>query len=189
MFWKKWGRKKNPAPLAEEAEKERTPEILIEIVDTPEKFRSIAQELVPSLVELLRSLSALEGETFRRSQALKRAREARGERHVSQEEQELWTQYKDAYGRMLEDRCTQALLDRGYAGSFGDPTVYGYLDTGCRLTFSMKSSARAVVETTFPHGVEMCHQFVLRNTEEGWRVDRVSYGFTSEPKKWHIFHI
>ena len=99
MFWKKWGRKKNPAPLAEEAEKERTPEILIEIVDTPEKFRSIAQELVPSLVELLRSLSALEGETFRRSQALKRAREARGEQHVSQEEQELWTQYKDAYGR------------------------------------------------------------------------------------------
>ena len=163
--------------------------IQMEIADTPEKFRPMAEELVPPLVALLRQLSALEETFFQRSRELKKAREARGERYVSQEEKDIWQQYKEAYGRLLDGRCTQALLDRGYAGSFGDPTAYGYLDTGCRLTFTMKSPARAVVETAFLHGVDMCHQFVLRNTEEGWRIDRVSYGFSSEPGKWHVFHI
>ena len=163
--------------------------IAMEIVDTPEKFHPMAEELVPPLVELLRRLSALEVETCRRSRTVREAREAQGERYVSQEEKDIWTQYRESYGRLLEGRCTQALLDRGYGSSFGDPPAYGYLDTGCQLAFTMKSPARAVVETTFLHGVDMRHQFVLRNTPEGWRIDRVSYGFPSEPGKWHIFHI
>ena len=165
--------------------------ITMEIADTPEKFRPMAEELAPPLVELLRQLSALEEQFCRRSQALKSAREARGERYVSQEEQDIWTRYKEAYGRLLEGRCTQALLDRGYAGSFGDPTAYGYLNTGCRLTFTMKSPGRAVVETRPSTGKawDLCHQFLLRNTPEGWRIDRVSYGFAGGPGKWHIFHI
>ena len=165
--------------------------ITMEIADTPEKFRPMAEELAPPLVELLRQLSALEEQFCRRSQALKSAREARGERYVSQEEQDIWTRYKEAYGRLLEGRCTQTLLDRGYAGSFGSPTAYGYLNTGCRLTFTMKSPGRAVVETRPSTGKawDLCHQFLLRSTEEGWRIDRVRYGFASEPGKWHIFHI
>ena len=165
--------------------------ITMEIVDTPEKFRPMAEELVPPLVELLRSLSVLEGGTCGRSQALKRAREARGEQYVSQEEKDIWKQYKEAYGSLLEGCCTQALLDRGYAGSFGTPTAYGYLNTGCRLTFTMKSPTRAMVETASSIGKawDLCHQFLLRSTEEGWKIDRVSYGYGGEPGKWHIFHI
>lgn len=180
-----------PAAPAAEPESASTPELPVSLEGTPEKFRPMAEELLPPLLELLRSLCALEAEIFARSQQLEadklkagipRSQEAPGWR-------ELMEEYKERYGGLVQDRCTEELLARGYARSCGKPAGYDYLNTGCRLAFTMKSAKRAVLEATYPHGVDMLNQFVLRNTDEGWRIAEVHYGFASEPGKWHKHHI
>lgn len=59
-----------PAAPAAEPESASTPELPVSLEGTPEKFRPMAEELLPPLLELLRSLCALEAEIFARSQQL-----------------------------------------------------------------------------------------------------------------------
>ena len=106
------------------------------------------------------------------------------------EQTALFKDHEARYGRLVQNRCTPQLLAREYGRSYGEPGKYDYLNTECRLTFTMKSSARAVVETFFSKGgLEMCHQFILRDTGGGWKISEVNYGFQSEPGKWHKDHI
>lgn len=184
-------------PLAPEesaaftAEPTPVPDLTVSMDGTPEKFRPMAEELLPPLLELLRSLCALEEEIFARSQQLEADKLKAGipKSQVAPGWSELMQEYKERYGELVRDRCTEELLERGYARSCGKPAGYAYLNTGCRLAFTMKSSKRAVLEAIFPHGVDMQNQFVLRNTDAGWKLAEVNYGFASEPDKWHRFHI
>lgn len=164
----------------------------IQIINTPDKFRPMAQELVPPLVELLRGLAAEEAETMRQDRAIREEKRRKGiPVHQGVPEQTaLFKDHEARYGRLVQNRCTPQLLAREYGRSYGEPGKYDYLNTECRLTFTMKSSARAVVETFFSKGgLEMCHQFILRDTGGGWKISEVNYGFQSEPGKWHKDHI
>ena len=58
-------RKRGGAEVRAASSPPREPDpIQMEIADTPEKFRPMAEELVPSLVELLRQLSALSDQAY-----------------------------------------------------------------------------------------------------------------------------
>ncbi len=158
----------------------------ISIVDTSDKYVENADELITFLVDFLRKLNLLEEEIFMRSVKLDEAKYKAGvQSHIEGPGQkELWKEYHTRFAEIAKNCCTAELLDRGFSGSFSSTTEYGYIDKGCQLIFTMKSANRAVIETRFSAGVEKKHQFVLKRTEEGWRVSAKSYGFCND-KTWH----
>ena len=72
----------------------------IKIVDTPEKFCSLAQELVPPLVELLQARNDLEREIHQRYQALEAEKPALGlpKNQMHPDDPALWEEYRLAVG-------------------------------------------------------------------------------------------
>lgn len=158
----------------------------VSVVDTPDKYVENADELITLLVDFLRKLNLLEEEIFMRSVKLDEAKYKAGvQSHIEGPGQkELWKEYHTRFAEIAENYCTTELLDRGFSGSFSSSTEYGYIDKNCQLIFTMKSANRAVIETRFSAGVEKKHQFVLKHTEEGWRVSAKSYGFRND-KTWH----
>lgn len=164
----------------------------IEIVSegTPEKHLPMMDVLITPLIELLKQLSELENEVFEKSTQLKEEsikagnptwREPAGRK-------ELFAEYKEKYGQFVIPRCTEKLLKRGYASGCSKPASYDYVNTGCKIVFSMKTANRAVIETHYPHGVDAKHQFILRNIDGEWKIDSVKYGYGDEAI-WHDYHI
>lgn len=163
------------------------PEIIVK--DTPEKFLSMKDILVPQLIEFLRKLCRLEEEMYFRDTKIDKEKINAGiPKHIAvPESDELWKEYHKKYGEIAETFCTQKLLDKGYARSMGKPAQYSYINTGCKLSFIMKSSKRAVIETLFNVGIDERHKFVLRLTDDGWKIDSKSYDFNDD--KWHSYTI
>ena len=151
----------------------------IVLKDTPEKYEKTADELIAFLLEFLGELNQLEEEIYIRDEKLVENKYKEGiPRHiVAPGSKELFAEYKERFGELAKDRCTAALLAQGYAGSYGNPTKYGYINGDFQLIFTMKSAKRAVIETRHYGGIEMKHQFVLKLTDEGWRVSERKYGF------------
>ena len=164
--------------------------VRIEIRDTPEKFAPVAKELVPFLVDHLRALAALEADMFRRERELEKKKLDMGipKHQTAPGWEELVEDYTNRYGQAARAFCTPKLLERGYARSWGRPGEYDYLNTGCDLIFTMKSARRAVVEARHTRVLLFRYQFVLKDTEDGWRVDQKSYAHGLDDS-WHLHHI
>lgn len=162
----------------------------VQVVDTPETYWPMTEQLVPPVVELLKALSDLEEETFRRSQGLDAQKQAQGipSHQTAPGWKELMAEYSARIYELASPWCTEKLLARGYGRSYGSPTCYGYLNGDFQIFFTMKSAKRAVIETRYYQSIEKAHQFVLRPAEGGWKIDEVSYRLSNE-KTWHSFHI
>lgn len=52
----------------------------------------------------------------------------------------------------------------------------------------MKSAKRAVVESHYESGIEKKHKFVLTSTQDGWKLDSVSYSYGKQDG-WHNYYI
>lgn len=154
-------------------------EIIIE--DTPEKFVHMADELVAYLKGHLDRLTELEKEIDIRSNRLTDNKYKLGyESHIQGPgEKELDKEFRKRYGEIVKELCTEELLDYGYAGSRSNPPKYEYLNEDRQIVFTMKSAKRAVIETKYDEGTTMKHKFVLKLTDEGWRLSEVKYGFGS----------
>ena len=164
----------------------------IKIVDTPEKFRPLAEEIVPPLLELLRARNDLEREIHDRSQALEAEKPALGipRNQIHPDDPALWEEFRRRYLELVQNRCIPGFLKYGAAGSFGKPTKYGYLDDDpqARVVFTMKSTKKAVVEVWGHNGsLEIGHRLTLRPSERGWLIAKVEYHFGSGDD-WHIDH-
>ena len=72
----------------------------IKLLDTPEKFRPMAEELVPPLVELLKARNDLEREIQERFQALEAEKPALGlpKNQMHPDDPALWEEYRLAVG-------------------------------------------------------------------------------------------
>lgn len=72
----------------------------IKIIDTPEKFQSLVEEIVPPLLELLQARNALEAEIHRRYQALEAEKPALGlpKNQMHPDDPALWEEYRLAVG-------------------------------------------------------------------------------------------
>ena len=162
----------------------------IQVVDTPEAYRPMAEQLVPPVLGLLKSLSDLETEIFRRSQGLDAQKQAQGipSHQVAPGWKDLMTEYHNRIYDLASPLCTEKLLSKGYGRSYGSSPCYGYLDGDCQIFFTMKSAKRAVIETKYHESIDKAHQFVLRPEGDGWKLDAVSYRY-SDDKTWHAFHI
>lgn len=162
--------------------------IEINMGETPEKFQHMKDELLDFLLSNLRSLCQLEEEFYVRNEQLDKDKVTRlglPRHHTHPESGDMWNEYSRRFLEIVTPICTQSLLKRGFARSIGNPAEYAYLNTGCKISFIMKSANRAAIETSFKKGTVMKHQFILKKTEDGWKIDSKKYGFADEDT-WYI---
>lgn len=161
------------------------------ISEANEKFKDIQDEICGFLFDLLRKINEIEKDVFDKSEELKRKKAELGipKHQVGPGENELWDEYGQRLGEIVKPACTEKLLKRRYACSFGKPQKYGYIDGECTARFIMKTAKRAVVQTDFMHGTPQSHKFVIRDVDGKWLVDEVYYGFQSDPDKWYSDNI
>ena len=163
--------------------------VKIVIQETPEKFRSLAQELAPPLVELLRQRNELEREICARSLKLREEQAAAGiSPHLSTPAEEaLWEEYRRRYLELVAPRCTEKLLRWGAAGSFGKPAKYDYLFDAPEpaVYFTMKSAKKAVVSTENPVSYSYRYRFILRPFGDEWKIDGAECAF-GDREEWGV---
>lgn len=154
----------------------------ISIVDTPEKYEKVADELIPFLTDFLRAANKLEEEIFIKDRKLDENKYKLGipAHIIGPGQKEIFGEFRTRFAEMAKDKCMEELLKKGARGSFGSPSEYAYIDEKCEIVFMMKSAKKAVIETRFRHGTDMKHQFVFKLTDEGWRISGKKYGFRDE---------
>ena len=99
------------------------------VQDTPEKFRPLAEEIIPPLLELLEARNTLEREICARAMKLREEQAAAGlpPNQTTPAEEDLYEEYRCRYLELVRPRCTEKLLKWGAAGSWGKPAKYDYL--------------------------------------------------------------
>lgn len=154
----------------------------ITIVDTPEKYEKMADELIPFLTEFLRASNKLEDEIYAKDRKLEENKYKLGipAHIIGPGQKEMFGEFRSRFKELAKDKCTEELLKKSSKGSFGSPAEYEYIDKKCEIVFTMKSAKKAVIETRFRHGTDMKHQFVFKLTDEGWRINEKKYGFGDE---------
>ena len=161
----------------------------IKIIDTPEKFQSLAEEIVSPLLELLQARNALEAEIHRRYQALEAEKPALGlpKNQMHPDDPALWEEYRRRYLELVTPRCTEKLLKWGAAGSFGKPAKYDYLFDAPEpaVYFTMKSAKKAVVSTENPVSYSYRYRFILRPFGDEWKIDGAECAF-GDREEWGV---
>lgn len=149
---------------------------------TPDKYQEMKYELIPILINLLDEISILESTFIKKNEELKAGKIKLGipSSQIPPGYEEMWKEYKQKYRELIEEICTEELLEYGFANSIGKPGKYDYLKTGCDLFFIMKSSKRATIEIHFEKGISMRNQFILRKIDDNWKISDKKYGFIGE---------
>ena len=124
----------------------------IKIVDTPEKFRSVAEEAAEVLAALLRELAALEDKSFAHYTRLcRKGRIIEFKDGVRSEftDVQVWkAEMKIRFAALLDPHCTQKMISQRRDCSHAEyfPSSFNCLNTGCELVFTVKSARKAVVQ-------------------------------------------
>lgn len=180
-----------PSPARRRKGADRMEAVKIVIEDTPEKFRPMAEALVPPLAELLRQRNELEREICARSLKLREEQAAAGiSPHLSTPAEEaLWEEYRRRYLELVTPRCTEKLLRWGAAGSFGRPAKYDYLFDAPEpaVYFTMKSAKKALVSTRNPVSHDYRYRFTLRPFGDEWKIDGAECAFGNR-EEWSVEH-
>lgn len=164
------------------------------INNAADKFKDKQGEVCGILLELLGQLNELERSVYRRDCVIRekiQKKELTAE-EISREYDDMWADYREECRKIVEGRCTEKLLKKGYAKSFSTPPMYGYIEDedDCRGTFSMETAKKAVVEFRFTNhsSVRFMHRFTLVPSGDDWLADAFSYG-TEKENVWHRGHI
>jgi len=158
------------------------------INNADERFKDKQDAVVGCLLELLGLLNELERSVYRRDCVLQDKIPELSAAEISSCSDKLWADYHEECRKILESRCTEKLLKRGFKRSFSNPPMYGYIENadGCRGTFSMDTAKKAVVEFRFTRNssVHFMHKFALVPSGDTWLVDVFNYG-TEKEGVWH----
>lgn len=159
-----------------------------------DKFKDKQGEVVECLLELLGQINELERVVYRRDCVIRekiQKKELTAE-EISREYDDMWADYREDCRKIVEGRCTEKLLKKGYARSFSTPPMYAYIEDAddCRGTLSMETAKKAVVEFRFTNhsSVHFMHKFTLVPSGDTWLVDAFGYG-TEKEGVWHRGHI
>ena len=155
--------------------------------NTPEKYQTLAERIIPPLLDLLKSLTLLEEEIFERNRALDKEKEALG--IPSNQLHPLWNELMDDYFQrqmqLLTGRVTQKCLEGGVRNSYGSPSEYNYVQRNdFSVDFIMTKAEEARVIIHYQEALEMKHQFVLRLVDGNWLLDEKFYSFEDE-ETWY----
>ena len=120
--------------------------------DTPEKFRSTAEEAAQTLTALLRELAAMENKSFAQYTRLCKKGQViefkDGARREFTDIQDWKEEMKRRFAALLDPHCTQKMIaqrrDCLHAEHF--PSSFNCVNTGCQMIITMKSAGKAVVQ-------------------------------------------
>ena len=156
--------------------------------NTPEKYQTLAEIIIPPLLNLLKSLTLLEEEIFERNRALDKEKEGLGipANQLHPKWNELMDDYFQRQMQLLTGRVTQKYLEGGVRISYSSPSEYNYVKTNdFSVDFIMTKAEEARVITHYHEALEMKHQFVLRLVDGNWLLDQKFYGFEDE-ETWYL---
>ncbi len=146
------------------------PEIIMEI--SSEDYAPIIQEIAPTFISFIRKLDSIEQRIYENRDSEKIKKECR-----------------EAYGRVGSELCTEDFLQkrRYYLTSYGQPTRYALISNGCKLKFEMKSIKKMSITmyNENPRPGESAYMFILKNTNDGWKIDNLFCRFKTDDS-WHI---
>jgi len=164
------------------------------INEASEKFKDKQGEICGILLKLLAQINELERSVFERDREINtriRKKELSAA-EIAECSKNLWRDYREECKKIVEGRCTEKLLKKGYARSFSTTPMYGYIENAddCRGTFFMETAKKAVVEFRFTNHstVHFMHRFTLVPSGDTWLVDAFGYG-TEKEGVWHRGHI
>ena len=156
--------------------------------NTPEKYQTLAEIIIPPLLDLLKSLTMLEEEIFDRNRALDKKKEGLGipANQVHPKWNELMDDYFQRQMQLLTERVTQKYFEGGVRNSYGSPSEYNYVKRNdFSVDFIMTKAEEARIITHFQEALEMKHQFVLKLVDGNWLLDQKFYGFEDE-ETWYL---
>ena len=156
--------------------------------NTPEKYQTLVEIIIPLLLNLLKSLTLLEEEIFERNRALDKEKEALA--IPANQDHPKWNDLMDDYFhrqiQLITGRVTQKCLEGGVRNSYGSPSEYNYVKRNdFSVDFIMTKAEEARIITHFQEALEMKHQFVLRLVDGNWLLDQKFYGFEDE-ETWYL---
>ena len=173
--------------------------------DTPEKFRSTAEEAAQTLTALLRELAAMENKSFAQYTRLCKKGQViefkDGARREFIDIQAWKEEMKLRFAALLDPHCTQKLIaqrrDCLHADHF--PSSFNCVNTGCALSVTMKSAGKAMVqlipdEDSVPFDLsDPDVRYLVEDAKRGGH-DAQCYGYFQkyrfvlkrEAEEWHI---
>ncbi|MGN0641185.1 MAG: hypothetical protein ACI4JT_09575 [Oscillospiraceae bacterium] len=155
----------------------------VEITDTPEKFAGMCEQVAPVLLNLLSALADAEKKAHEDFAAMEAEKPALGlQPHEAHPKFfEFWNGYRETLAPLLENACSEKLLKRGYGGHCGCPAKFAYINEKCRISFTMKTAKKAVIETT--NGtLDIYRRFTMKQSGDRWIWDDLQYSF--DGKSW-----
>ena len=155
----------------------------IKIKNTPEKYKRMADEIVPPLLELLTELTLLEEEIYNRNLELN-AEKSKLNIPASQNHpkwRELMAEYESRYKEIAKGKVSENLMSKGYATHYSNPSEYFYTNSkDFSLEFTMQQPDMAIIIIHFSGATDMKHRFIVRWINKRWLVDEKYYGFVDE---------
>ena len=155
----------------------------IKIKNTPEKYKRMADEIVPPLLELLTELTLLEEEVYNRNRELDSEKSTlnipANQNHPKWNE--LMAEYESRYEEILKGKASENLISKGYANHYSNPSEYFYTNSkDFSLEFTMQQPDMAIIIIHFSGATDMKHRFIVRWINKRWLVDEKYYGFVDE---------
>ena len=156
--------------------------------NTPEKYKKMAEKLLPPFLELLQKLSLLEEEIYERNKELDAEKMVLKipSHQIHPKWRDLMDEYHQRYLALIEDHVSEKCFSKGPRNSYGHPSEYAYLKgEDFSVQFTMRKEDRATVILQFEEALAMKHKFVLRLIDGKWLIDEKFYGFGDE-KTWYV---
>ena len=155
----------------------------IKIKNTPDKYKRMADEIIPPLLELLKELNSLEEEVFKRNSELNAEKLIlnipANQNHPKWSE--LMAEYESRYKEIAKGKVSKNLMSKGYATHYSNPSEYFYVySDDFLLEFDMQQSDTAIIIIHFSGATDMKHKFIVRQINKIWVVDEKYYGFADE---------
>ena len=156
--------------------------------NTPENYRAMAEIIIPTLLDLLKSLTLLEEGIFERNRALDKEKEALGipANQLHPKWNDLMDDYFHRQMQLITGQVTQKCLEEGVRNTYGSPSEYNYVKRNdFSVDFIMTKAEETRIITHYQEALEMKHQFVLRLVDGNWLLDEKFYGFEDE-ETWYL---
>ena len=155
----------------------------IKIKNTPDKYKIMADAIIPPLLELLKDLNSLEEEVFKRNSELNAEKLIlnipANQNHPKWSE--LMAEYESRYKEIAKGKVSKNLMSKGYATHYSNPSEYFYVHSDdFLLEFDMQQSDVAIIIIHFSGAIDMKHKFIVRQINKRWVVDEKYYGFADE---------
>lgn len=166
------------------------------INNADEKFKDMQAELCDFLFDMLREINDLEIRIGQRNALIEKRTPALDSAQISAEYKSLWSDFHDEYERIVSNKCTEKLLDKGYAKVFGTSIRYIWAEENPpaeiserKLIFEMKAAKKAIIEVQYKRFTQNCaRKFTLIKQDDKWLVD--AHNWTSDYDNiWHRGHI